>query len=160
MEVALAYCEEQRSIAVRWQQTAEAMAQACEQERGRREAAEDRIEELEGALEVARHELAQRVLQIEELQESAATLELRAGWSRDDSRVRTMRSIGFDMRTVAMTMPVRRRVLKQQVLRARLGKTDMSPWSRMQTLQQADNAGIELSGDQFEELMDLQLRYG
>jgi hypothetical protein len=55
---------------------------------------------------------------------------------------------------------VRRRVLKTQALRARLGKTNMSPWSRMQRLQSAEKAGIELDGEQLEELMDLQLRYG
>lgn len=159
-EVALAYCEEQRSIAVRWQQTAEAMSRACDQERGQREAAEDRIAELEAALEGARQESVQHGATIQGLEESLASLDLEKGVVERrltralDEIDRLRRDGGAD------DDAVRRRVLQKQALRARLGKTDMSPWSRMQTLQQADNAGIELSGDQFDELVDLQLRYG
>ena len=54
---------------------------------------------------------------------------------------------------------VRRRVLRQQAVRARLAKTDMSAWSRLQTLKQAERLGVELDDDQVEELDELRERY-
>lgn len=159
-DVALAYCEQMRVTALRWQREAEARARACEDERERRESAEDLVEELQVALDDARRESARRDLEVEALQESVASGGLEKGLVERrlaralDEIERLRREQGGDEDAV------RRRVLKTQALRARLGKTNMSPWSRMQTLQSAEKAGIELDGEQLEELMDLQLRYG
>ena len=50
-------------------------------------------------------------------------------------------------------------MLRQQALRARLAKTNMSEWARLQTLKQAGRVGVALDDEQEDELRELLARY-
>lgn len=127
------------------------------EERERRERAEEELAELEEQLGGAGTERTTFEERIAELEEQVAELELDKRVA--DRRVERLTSELAERDAIGDDAVVRRRVLRQQALRARLAKTDMSAWARLQTLREAERLGVELDDDQLEELEDLRERY-
>jgi chromosome segregation ATPase len=154
LEGLVAQRDEEASAAAR--RIADLEAKLREERRHRTEA-EDELAEIEeqfGGSEPERAAFEQRIV---ELEERIAELEL-------DKRVaeRKIERLTEEMEehnALGDDAAVRRRVLRQQAVRARLAKTDMSVWARLQTLKQAERLGVDLDDDQVEELDELRERY-
>ena len=123
-------------------------------ERQQRELAERRMAELQGELDNEARARATLEETVADLEVEKAALERRV--DKALAQQREAEEDWFESDDDA----TRRRVLRGQALRARLGKTDMNPWARLRTLRQADEHGVDLNRRQREELNELEDEIG